>query len=202
MKYVIIILVFLVSCNSNDFFKDKVLTYKVVAPYSNHIDTLTMKTIPKLFSDKLETSFKYYSGNTSTTFSREGDYTANDKKIKIMSPIGGYLDTTEQLPHPEINLPPKLNDTIFSEHNISSVLPNAGDLISGYQVVTDYIDYSNSGNIFKDSVWVVELHNKENNKYKGKYYFSKEFGFVYFQYVFNNLTIDIELVSLEKYISK
>lgn len=200
MKYLIIILLIFVSCSSEDFFKGKKFKYKVITKHSNHIDTLTISTGSKLFFTKLETKLNYFSENMTINFSREGHYTANDKKVKIMPPIGGYLDFTEQLPHPEINLPPKLNDTIYSEHNISSTLPNAGKLIMGYQTVTDYKYYSEDA--FKDSVWVVELYNKKDVKFKGKYYFSKKYGFIYFYYDLDGMEVEIKLIDLLIYDSE
>jgi len=177
--------------------KDKVLIYTVRSNQSEITDTLRIMFYSEIFVDKLRSEFLTQKDNQNTILKREELYLGNDSKIKIFIPAGDYLNFIEHLPYPEINLPPRLNDTVFSNHKIPSGFDGENTLIKGYQTVTDHIYYSK--HFVEDSVWVVQLYNQTDPKYKGKYYFSKDYGFVYFQYVLNNFTVEIELVGMNKY---
>lgn len=198
MRHLIIIIsLCFISCSSEFVMKDKVLIYTVRSNQSEISDTLRIMFYSEKFVNKVRAEFLTQNDNQNTILKREGLYLGNDSKIKIFIPAGDYLNFIEHLPYPEINLPPRLNDTIFSDHKIPSGFEGENTLIKGYQTVTDHIYYSK--NLVEDSVWVVELFNKIDAVYKGKYYFSKDLGFVYFRYVFNNITVEIELVRVNKY---
>jgi len=198
MKLFLVLVFLLSSCSAEDYFSNKILYYKVTSNQSSNIDTLTVKPESSFLITKLKSSFHYKESDTvRMTVSSETNYTANDKNIQIRNPYGGYLDLALNFPNLEINLPPKMYDSIYSEFKIPKLvkLPISGKIVKGYQKVTGYDFYS--GERIKDSVWVVEMQNLEDKQYKGKYYFSELYGFVYLNYQSEDLDVEIELISTE-----
>lgn len=186
---------FITSCNSSDIFEDKIYIYSVVNNNSSVIDTLEIKIIPNFFMDKLETKFKYKVDNSNVEYSRESQYTSDNGTVSISPPIGGYLNYTELLPYPEINLPPKIGDSIYSEHNIPDAVSLKSKEATGYQKVTGKTQYKNR--FIDEEVWVIESYSLDDNNYSAKYYYSLKYGFVYFNYHLNENRIEIELIKYE-----
>jgi hypothetical protein len=201
MKIIITLLLFFISCSSNDLYKNNSFIYSVTRNNSTYIDTLKFKVVSNFISDKLETTFMFTKDSTiSKSFSRESGYTSCNTKISIKPPIGGYLDSTELIPYPELNLPPRVGDSIYSEHKIPNGISLKSDLIKGYQKVVGKTHYKNK--FIDEDVWVIESYNLIKPNYLAKYYFSSNYGFVYFNYKFEDIDIKIELINYENHLNK
>lgn len=197
MKIILCLLFFATSCSSMDIYKDKIYIYSVVNNNSSVIDTLEIKIIPNFLMDKLETKFKYKVENSNFEFGRESRYNSDNSTVSINPPIGGYLNYTELLPYPEINLPPKVGDSIYSEHNVPDAVSLKSKEASGYQKVTGKTQYKNR--FIDEEVWVIESYSLDDNNYSAKYYFSPKYGFVYFNYNLGGNKIEVDLIKLETY---
>lgn len=198
LKIISILLLFVSNSYASDLFEGKVLNYTVKNSNSVNIDSIEIRHISKFFLDKLKIKYDYkINDSTSNSFIRESSYTSDSDELAIQPPIGGYLDNTEYLPYPGLTLPPKIGDSVYSEHIIPKHVKSSRDLIKGYNKVVGTIDYKSD--IFKGKVWIIEAKNIENNLFSLKYYFSEKYGIVYFEYKLKEEIVYIELVSYESY---
>lgn len=198
LKIISILLLFVSNSYSSDLFEGKVLNYTVKNSNSVNIDSIEIRHISKFFLDKLKIKFDYkINDSTFNSFIRESSYTSDSDELAIQPPIGDYLDNTEFLPHPELTLPPKIGDSIYSEHRIPKHIKSSADIIKGYNKVVGMIDYKSE--ILNEMVWVIESKNILNNLYTLKFYFSEKYGIVYFEYKLKEDNVYIELVNFESY---
>lgn len=200
MRLLILLLFFFLSCNAEDIFKNKIYTYIVTQTNSSQVDTLIILHKSNFLSDKLETKFKYSKDSSVITMQREGDYTSSSSNISILSPIGGYLDNTEYLPYPQLDLPPQIGDSIYSEHKMPDHLSKKNQIVKGYLKVVDKKLYNNE--LLNDNVWVVQSFNLENKNNSATYYYSQKYGFVQLNYFFGINQITIKLINIETHVEK
>jgi len=194
--YYLLILVFLISCDSNRIYNDRTeWAFTVKNSDSQYVDTLTLELADNYYSaiyPKIKWYFKSKSDEIYTmAFGTESAFTENSDEIRIHPPVGGYLDFTEMLPYPEVHFPLKIGDVYNSNHTIG--LRNkmfGGKEINGTLTVIGKTLYR--GDFLTDSCWVIEGKNTAEN-YSSRFYFHNRLGFVYFFYQGKNNSIEIDL---------
>lgn len=201
------IIFFMISCSKTLIYKpDREWHFTVKFSNSPIIDTLILKTYDEsweLTQKKIEYIYNMkkdssggYSISTEITgvIDRKGSYLTGlflTSEIWLHPPRSGNLRVTELLPFPWIKFPIKLGQS-----NDWELTPKKGwnemegKKISGKIQVVRKMFFDNP--VIRDTCWVLEGFGESDfGKFKCTYYFSENYGFVYFLYDFNQYQIEL-----------
>lgn len=181
------------------------LVFAVRISNVQHIDTiyLNIKHNSKIMgfdeaSWLLSGDYSFKSNNETSLITKFYiNYDDNSTYIKLSSPTMQYFALTYGVPSPQIKLPVHKGYTMNTKITYKTDVndnPFVGQTVKGQLKVVDKIYYNNPA--VQDWCWVIESYgNSQFGKFKAKYYFNEEKGFVYLFYDFVSYKIEMSLIS-------
>lgn len=209
MRYCLFLFVtlFIFSCTEPNVYHPRLnWSFLVTKSTDSIVDTLTLEILDKpwqITQQKMEWVLNVYHADKSRTESiiqtgvsdHDLSFPVSLFKKDVISlpfpPEIEYMKYVRLLPPPQIQYPIAKGNSIDWKKKVPNGYQEFEEVeVTGSVRVKDKIYFSNQ--TLSDSCWVLESYGKSSaGVFKGIYYFSEKYGFIYFKYDFKDYWVEI-----------
>lgn len=187
-----IMILLTISSFSEPYFKLTDYIFDVKYTNAEGLASIELHSVDNRVAGKLD-SIQWVFKEYKVTYLDQSYCIQDSNKVMITPPRRGVFSLTENIPNPQINLPPVIGDSIFVEQPLSN-----GKTMKGYLKVTEIVKYGKKSS--DNKAWKIEAHNLHNKKYSAIFYYNENNGFVYFDYKFDKKEIKMDFTSFISHI--
>lgn len=192
------------SCNNNEIYNvDNSHKYIVQSSKSIYKDTLYI-SVAKGIVDKIKIN-AIMQINDKKKFSKsiETLFTDNKNEIRLANPTGQYFDKTILICPPYVKFPIEKGNKYTHQWTVDGKKFNQKKDIEVRSELEVIGKVDNNAELYNDKTWEINCVSKsEIGVYTSKYYFNEKYGFVYWEYVFEEYNIKVNLDSFTETIEQ